>query len=401
MSKRGDQRVELVDVLTHDPLPGSDDILDSNASAPMLSRWTWLAAAAVAALVIGFVVHGQAPARSSSATRLITHSQRLETPDAARPATVAPLTIVDVGHRLLPVVGRWDVFGLGPGVVVRIQPAQGRITTTRLPPGDGDSPQALVALPGRVIVRPATSGTGYVVADGARASGLTGLLSQAGPVVPGPHLGQLWVRTSSAAEDATRMTLLGPAGLLSGSSIVVPGDGYLSADGTGHVMYTTRIDNESILTAPGRWQVTTSGQLLAAGANKVVSIADDGSGRYSTVVTDVRTHRRRMFTSPGLVTDPILGPVAPDGRTAAVVAGGPTTTTVHLLNLSTGALSVPGIALAAAAESLAWSPDGRWLFAATRGGLVVAIDSHTSTVHRLGVGLPRLNQLVVRPAPTS
>jgi hypothetical protein len=193
------------------------------------------------------------------------------------------------------------------------------------------------------------------------------------------------------------MTLIGPGAPAPGPTVVIPGDGYLADDGTGHVMYATRINNESYLTSPGRWQLKTSGQLLAAGANEVVTTERAAPGRYATVLTDVLSGRRRLWASRGFVADPVLGPVAPGGRTAAVLTSASTTTRLNLLDLTTGVQRGPGIALAGNAESVAWSPDGHWLFAATANGAVVAVDARTAAVHQLGLSLPPLTLLVVRP----
>jgi hypothetical protein len=398
MMKRPGRPVELVDVFVDEPARGSADTVE--AARPRWPRWSWPAVAAAALLVGGVVLQGRGRSGSPPPTR---PSDPSATASVARPAAAtAPVTVVEVGRPLLAVPARWDLFGLGSGVVVRMQLASGRVTITRLPRDPARAPAALITLPGRVVVRPVSYGVGYVVPDGAAASRLSGRLGQAGPAVPGPGVGQVWVRTSPAYQDATRMTLIGPGASAAGAAaagpnVVIPGDGYLFDDGTGHVMYTERVNNESYLTSPGRWQLRTAGQLLAAGANEVVTIEDAGPGRYSTVLTDVLSGRRRVWASRGLLADPVLGPVAPGGRTAAVLTSAATTTRLNLLDLSTGVQRGPGLALAGNAESVAWSPDGRWLFAATYNGPVVAIDARTGAVHRLGVSLPPLTQLVVRP----
>jgi hypothetical protein len=388
-----DRAVELVDVFPEESAPESGDAVD--APRPGLPRWSWLAVAAAALLVGGVVLQGRGRFGSPTPTRPMDPSVAA---GAARPAvSAAPVTVIKVGHPLLAVPTQWDLFGQGSGVVVRMQLASGRVTITRLPGDSARAPTALIALPGRVVVRPVAYGVGYVVPDGAAANRLSGRLGQAGPAVPGPGPGQVWVRTSPPHQDATRMSLIGPGASAASRSVVIPADGYLTDDGTGHVMYATRINNEGYLTSPGRWQLQTSGQLIAVGANEVVTIEDAGPGRYSTVLTHVLTRHRRVWASRGFLADPVLGPVAPGGRTAAVLTSASTATRLNLLDLTTGVQRGPGIALAGNAESLAWSPDGHWLFAATADGAVVAIDPRTSAIHRLGVSLPPLTQLVVRP----
>jgi hypothetical protein len=396
--RRPDRAVELVDVFPEESAPESSAAVDAPRSG--WPRWSWLAVAAAALLVGSVVLQGRWRSGSPTPTR---PTGPAAAAGATRPAaSAAPVTVIKVGRPLLAVPTQWDLFGQGSGVVVRMQLASGRVTITRLPADSARAPTALVALPGRVVVRPVAYGVGYVVPDGAAANRLSGRLGQAGPAVPGPGRGQVWVRTSPPYQDATRMTLIGPGASAAGTtavgpSVVIPGDGYLTDDGTGHVMYTTRVNNESYLTSPGRWQLRTTGQLLAVGANEVVTIEDAGPGRYSTVLTDVLSGHRRVWRSRGFLADPVLGPVAPGGRTAAVLTNASTATRLNLLDLSTGIQRGPGIALAGNAESLAWSPDGRWLFAVAANGAVVAIDARTAAVHRLGVSLPALTQLVVRP----
>lgn len=73
---------------------------------------------------------------------------------------------------------------------------------------------------------------------------------------------------------------------------------------------------------------------------------------------------------------------------------------MDLINLLTGAeQTVPVNVMEPAGPStdtLAWSPDGRWLFAVTTDGVLVAISPRTGEPFRLGVALPTITQLAVR-----
>ena len=46
---------------------------------------------------------------------------------------------------------------------------------------------------------------------------------------------------------------------------------------------------------------------------------------------------------------------------------------------------------------MAWSPDGRWLFVAASGSKLVAVDPRTSRAESLGVSLPAVDQVAIRP----
>ena len=371
------------------------DVVEVGRLGANRPRWP-VALLAIGALTVGALVvahHHTAKAHSAGTTPVTT------TPAFVTPTS--PVSVYSVGHPLLGVTARWDLFGLGNGVVVRVQPALGRVTVTALPGGGGGAAESLLALPGRVVVRPVNSGRSYSVTDGASAVPLSGRLmaplSHAGAVLPGPVLGQEWVQTSPADEDATVMTLIGTDGRSVGGPVHVPGDGYLSGDGGGHLIYTTRVNNVYYATAPGRWRVTTTGQLLAIGADRVVTV-EHGRPGYRTVVTEVPSGSRLVFAAHGFVADPVLGPVSPDGRTAAVLSGSFHATRVVLVDLRTGVERNPSVAASDDGSSLAWSPDGRWLLAVTAAGRVVAIDARTATVHSLGVTLPPLTQLIIRPA---
>ena len=58
-----------------------------------------------------------------------------------------PVQVTDVWHPLLAVRAAWELFGLGPGQVVRIQLARGRITWTAFPGLLSSGPVTLLAGP--------------------------------------------------------------------------------------------------------------------------------------------------------------------------------------------------------------------------------------------------------------
>ena len=91
------------------------------------------------------------------------------------------------GHRLLGVTAGWELFARGPNELLRIQLAQGRITQTYVPPLETASPDvAFVIGAHEAVIRPSDLVPGYVVPDGGQARPLTGVLSDGGPLVPGP-----------------------------------------------------------------------------------------------------------------------------------------------------------------------------------------------------------------------
>ena len=76
-------------------------------------------------------------------------------------------------------------------------------------------------------------------------------------------------------------------------------------------------------------------------------------------------------------------------------------TRVHLINLTTGADDAIPVRLSAnpSNESMAWSPDGNWLFVCASGGRLVAVNAHKRHVQSLGFTLPYVTQVAIRDAP--
>ena len=94
--------------------------------------------------------------------------------------------------------------------------------------------------------------------------------------------------------------------------------------------------------------------------------------------------------------------ISPDGSSAAVLTSRPEgTVEVAVLDVARGNwLRVPGLAVTQETldGALAFSPDGKWLFAVTADGAIAVINPRTSAVSRLDLSLPWLTQLVVRAA---
>ena len=51
----------------------------------------------------------------------------------------------------------------------------------------------------------------------------------------------------------------------------------------------------------------------------------------------------------------------------------------------------------ASSQTMAWSPDSQWFFVLAASGKLYAVNSRTGKVQSLGIPLPRLSQLTVRP----
>jgi hypothetical protein len=105
---------------------------------------------------------------------------------------------------------------------------------------------------------------------------------------------------------------------------------------------------------------------------------------------------------------PPTGVIAPDSSTAAAAESGRHgRLTVHLINLRTGTTIDLGVPLGlpgsnfpsgpdAHSQSMAWSPDSRWLFVAAAGGRLIAVSTRTGRAESLGVALPAVDQVAIR-----
>jgi hypothetical protein len=334
----------------------------------------------------------------------------------ARPTAKAPppLRILTVGHPLLGVTAGWELFARGPDDLLRIELAQGRIIQTYVPSLETASPEvAFVLSPHEAVIRPFDLVPGYVVPDGGQARPLTGLLADGGPMVPGPAgSNAAWVTSGPSTSPALSLVTL--TGHRSGPSIQLqPGGPQLPAtavsDGRGDVLVTD--GNFGVYdTGPG-WDRPVPGTVIAVGPTTwLVDACDAQYRRCRNEVVDIVSGSRRVL--PGAAayyfTWPPTGVITPDGSTAAVAENGRNgRLTVHLIDLRTGAvrdlnvrLGPPGGDLPlgdASEQSMAWSPDGRWLFVAASGGKLVAVNPRTGQAESLGVSLPAVDQVAIRP----
>jgi hypothetical protein len=386
---------------------GHDEIVEfgSGRSAARRPMPRWVPRALLACLVLATVV--------TVAVRGVSHQSR----PAAKPPP--PMRVTSVGHRLLGVTAGWELFARGPNELLRIQLAQGRITKTYVPPLETASPDvAFVVGAHEVVIRPADLVPGYVVPDGGQARPLTGVLSDGGPLVPGPAGSQAaWV--ASGSPTSPELSLITLTGHRSGTSIRFQSGGpqvpaTAVSDGRGDVLVT---DNNNFIvydTGPG-WDRPVPGTVIAIGPTEwLVDACDPLYLHCRDEVVDTSSGSQR--TLPGAAPAgpyyfgwPPTGVISPDGSTAAVVENGRNERlTVHLVDLRTGAtrdLNVP-VGLSggdlevggnANESSMVWSPDGRWLFVAATGGKLAVVDTRTGRIESLGVRLPTVDQVAIRP----
>ncbi len=319
-----------------------------------------------------------------------------------RPGPRPAVTVTDLGRRLLGITGRWELFARGPEAMISVEPAAGRVTWTRVPALDSSGPVSFLVGPHQAIIRPLDYVPGYLVPDGQRARELSGLLNQGGPALPGPQPGQVWVVTAGVGRAA--LVLTGPDGRRQ-ATVPLPPGGPLplsaTADGSGGVLLT---GSAGAFDAGPDGMRHLSMMPLAVGPGHWLAVTCPGHHQgCHTVEVDTATGVQRVLPGPALPHSPMTpwppGLIAPDGASAAVLElSRDNQLGLHLVDLRSGAdrlLSVPVIENADN-DTVAWSPDSRWLFVVTDTGAVQAVNASTGRPASLGVRLPFISQIAIR-----
>jgi hypothetical protein len=313
------------------------------------------------------------------------------------------VTVTNFGHPILGIRAGWQLFGLDRAGVVAVQFARGRIVRTAIRPLQGDGLVSLVVAPGEVIVRPLDNVTGYVVPDGEPARPLTGVLAHGGYLLPGPTPTQQWLDSRDLS-----LVLVGPGGKpeharLPESALLWATQVPVISDGRGGLILTGA--SGTVYDANDRELRPIGALPIAVGPSKWLGLHCENQVCHDVVIS-ADTGRSR--TLPGPASDlypwpwqPLPGVVSPDGAMAAVVAPGNSDQAwLDLVSLKSGSalrVTVP-VARGSASQSLAWSPDSRWLFAVTTRGALEIIDARTGESRSLSLGLSGLSQIVIRPA---
>ena len=307
-----------------------------------------------------------------------------------------PVQVTGAGHPLLGVRAGWELFGLGPGEVVRIQLAQARITRTAFPGLQSSGPVTLLAGPHQVIVRPLDYVPGYLVPDGQTARPLRGPLSSGGVILPGPRPGEFWMESGDGAHMS--MLLVGPGGNRLGLAVPTPMlSGWPFPDGRGYLMVQRRAGVYD--QGPGWRRFVTSGAIAAVGPARWLAVeCPQGHCRYLVISPASRSRYLLAGRAPAARSiAPFAGAVSPDGQFAAlIVYGRDGKPFLRLLDLVSCAMLLSFPVNPDTPGNAVWSPDSRWLFALSPDGRLLAINPVTQAVQGIGVSLPPLTELAVR-----
>jgi len=319
-------------------------------------------------------------------------------------ASTPPVAVTNLGLQILGLQADWQLIGLDGNGVVAVQFARGRIVRTAIPGLASDGIVSLVAAPGEVLVRPVDNVPGYVVPDDEPARVLTGVLAHGGYLLPGPTAAEQWLDS-----HYFNLILVGPGGKpepahVPESALVWANQVPIISDGRGGFILTG--ESGSVYDTNDGTLRTISALPLAVGPRNWLGLqCDDGNCR--NVVISAATGVSRTLPGPASYINPwpwqaLPGVVSPNGAATAIVVPGNVEDQawLDLVSLSSGAVRhvpVP-VARDASSQSLAWSPDSRWLFVVTAHGTLAIVDAHTGRPEHLNLRLSGLSQIVFRPA---
>jgi hypothetical protein len=322
------------------------------------------------------------------------------------PASPPPMAVTDIGHPILGVHASWQLFGFDGRAVVAVQFARGRIVRTTIPGLEGDGIVSLVAGRGEALVRPLDNVPGYVVPDGGPARPLTGVLANGGTLLPGPTPAEQWLDENSGS-----IVLVGRGkaerARLAERALLSPHSQTITSDGDGGLL---------LVDASGIVYDVSSGLLRSVGPDLMLAVGPRNwlglncgvdSGPCREVVISAATRAERVLSGPAVSANPwpwqaLPGSVSPDGTTAAVVVPGSSQNQarLELVSMRSGAavrVAVP-VPPSSTSQSLAWSPDSRWLFVVAARGTLAVVDGRTGRQQRINLGVSGLRQIVIRPA---
>ena len=397
MARDDDPPVEWLDL---DGLPGAD--APATPTRQRWPRWTPIVLLVIVALVVTAVIskrhHASPSAATTSRPPASTHSSS-SAPAPSHTRTPPPVVVTDVGHPLLGVSAGWELFGRGSDSVVDIKLATGRIVRTSVPGLGSGGGVSFVVGADRAIVRPLGFVPGYVVPDGKPVAELRSALDQGGQALPGPDLNHVWVESGIPGPDSMKLTDLD--GKPTGVSIPIPQEfGDVVADGTGYLV-VSGVGGAYEARPDGLHRITT-GRVLAIGPTRWLTYECDEFAQCKAVAVD-RAGGARQVLGGNRYLGAADGVISPDGSTAALLLFDPAASgslSLHLVDLHSGADH--RISLTVAADNpgghVVWSPDSRWVFVSSIGEQVSAVDAHDRSVHDLGVHLPPVSQLAIRPA---
>ena len=200
--------------------------------------------------------------------------------------------------------------------------------------------------------------------------------------------------------DNVTLRLVRPDGRETGAALRLPhrGSWLVASDGRGYALVMPADGGKTYDLRPGGSR-RIPGSPVAVGPDRWLTVACRHH-RCGYRLVNPATGARRHLPGRAAANPPQPpGPIAPDGSAAAVAeyhGGG--RAVLHLINLASGAdrrLSVRLGDWLGGPDTLAWSPDSRWLFVAAAHGRIAAVNPDTGRAGGLGIALPYVDQIAV------
>lgn len=306
----------------------------------------------------------------------------------------------ELGRAALPDTAGYEIIGLGPQGLVRLNPGRGTVIETAAT-ANLTGGAAVVAGRGFVIGGATDGSARYVFPDEQPARRTTNFLAQAAQFLSGPTLGQVWVVTQNGSGEQPVVRAVDVDGTPVAASIPVPygaEEGFsFYADGTGQLVIAGLAGWYA--SGPTGLRRVTSGTLLAIGPTRWLTADCDDAGRCQLTVTDRSTGTRTVL--PGSIPTDVYFPglISPDGRWAALGTQRDHPGALTLVDLTTGRRRTAELEAQGPlpAGQMVWSPDSRWLLGLDQRNGLVGVDPSTGRATPVAGDLPSLTAITVRP----
>lgn len=340
-------------------------------------------------------ISASAPSPDSAQTAAMTRSTDLVT-----------VQVANATKNLWGVTGNWEVFTVGPGGVVRIQPAAGITTVTQpldLPTKGTDK---IIALQGTAWVFQPNGGQGYQVRDGHQASPLPAGLTGGGltigiygsavqGVIAGPDQGRVWVQHTDYQSSGRSTVLLTTLAGRVERRVTLPGGARaVGPDGRGGVVIVNDSGGIYRLVDSG-YQRLSVGTLLALGPRRALVSECDDEMSCALKVLDLSTGTRRPVpASPGIVV--LTADLSADGTMAALAYPGVDgRSMVALMDLDSGRRKALHLSADGQVINMVFSPDSQLLFVVDNSYQLSVFDRSGRRLP-LQLDLPRVESVAVR-----
>jgi len=293
------------------------------------------------------------------------------------------------------------VFGRSETEVVRLELRSGRMTRTPAPRLAANDRVSFLPTTSGVLVRPVRGVAGYQVPNGKPAEPLPSALGRGGVILPGPEPDQVWISGTSRFSSRGEMLL---ASLSAGwvrvqASLPAVIAGPIQSDGAGSYLVVST--GGTYVRVPGGYQRVSTGTVLAASRDRLLSAECDERLQCRHLLVDRRTGSRRpVGLLPTFHAGLALVSLSPDGRYAAVAYRlGTQSPALHVIDLQKGADREVPAAFDAALPigSVAWSPSSAYLAAVGARGRLVVVAAATARTVPLGAEAPIVAQVASAP----